>query len=96
MPVRERSPDLFGKRIDDASELVLPSGSFLAVLHETRMRHLPANVYHTLVVDADGDDLCQRSPFEDFRGWYSGLMVVPPDADFESDQKSPRAPRGGR
>lgn len=38
-------------------------------------------------VDADGDDLYERSLFEDFPGWYSGLMVVPPDSKFESDQK---------
>lgn len=50
-------------------------------------------------VDADGDDLYERSPFDtnSFR-WYSGLMVVPPDAKFESDQKTPppRQPNTGR
>lgn len=38
-------------------------------------------------VDEDGDDLYERSEFEFFPGWYSGLMVVPPDVNFESDQK---------
>lgn len=39
-------------------------------------------------VDADGDDLYERSPFADFP-WQSGIMVVPPDSDFESDRKTP-------
>lgn len=43
-------------------------------------------------VDADGDDLYERSEFELFPPWYSGIMVVPPDEKFESDQKTPHAP----
>jgi hypothetical protein len=45
-------------------------------------------------VDADGDDLYERKPFENFP-WQSGIMVVPPDADFESDRKTP-PPTGAR
>lgn len=43
-------------------------------------------------VDDDGDDLYERSPFELFPPWYSGIMVVPPDEKFESDQKTPPPP----
>lgn len=42
-------------------------------------------------VDADGDDLYERSLFEEF-AWQSGIMVVPPDSSFESDRKTPPAP----
>jgi hypothetical protein len=35
VPIRERRPYQSRERIDDASELVLHSGPFLAVLHDT-------------------------------------------------------------
>ncbi len=38
-------------------------------------------------VDADGDALYERKPFDKFP-WQSGIMVVPPDSKFESDHKT--------
>ena len=44
-PVRECGPYQSGKGVNNAAELVLHSGPF----RKSTLRHLPANVYYTLV-----------------------------------------------